>query len=268
MEESQLNIKMCLIQIFENKPVNSLDAAPMLYSKNEAFSDFDVSELIRTTIPFVKGCHAFEKDPRSCLAYFTQYLDDYFSLGRREDDDTAGRTLHQIYRHICENKHMREEKMFIHKILSEFQCAAIDWADKERVLEILKYCAAKSLKTISWIDNGNSKETAKRPATSMYRVESDGKVTDINIRQAIKPSMDRREDLLKRRIAPTMSLDDYADLVLDEMSKREASKADKTVLEEQMFSEESEDKRNKEKIKKADLKEDRRCNHGNTFKNG
>lgn len=152
----------------------------------------------------------------------------------------------------------RKEKIFVHKVISNFNPSTIDWDDKDNLIGILKYCVGLSIqlyfglikeeKLVNIEDKNNLK-------TKTFVIRQCGHTGDIfipdTINKMVNSELHKRSDLLKRRINPQMTLDEYAKLIMDDMKKTEEYK--KAIEEIEISSEETQREKDISKDDQNDL---------------
>lgn len=124
----------------------------------------------------------------------------------------------RTYESICNNVYSRSDMVYLMEKVKSFRFDFIDWEDREFLIEMIKYTFYRSLLMLRSVSNREGVEKCKdgahsaEPRMQAYVLAPCGH---------INPIYNERKELLSRRLKPTMSLDDYARTVLDDMKKKE-----------------------------------------------
>lgn len=154
----------------------------------------------------------------------------------------------------------REDKIRIYNLKQSFTFDYIDWEDREWLVRLLEYFYIKSLETLRFLklephsgssglsSSGLSSSGLSSSGISSRKIEI-RKINSINstgIEDSTntKDSKDlsrlvygdvsfRRSDLLRRRINPKYSLEEFGDLLVERLKKQSVAAQEKVVEEEE-----------------------------------
>lgn len=127
----------------------------------------------------------------------------------------------RAHENICNNIYCRPDRVYLMEKVRSFKFDFIDWDDREFLIEMIKYTFYRSLLMLRSIANKEDIEKCESrnqytdPCMQAYTLAPCGHVN---------PIYSERKELLSRRVKPTMSLDDYAKVVLENMKQREESR--------------------------------------------
>lgn len=156
----------------------------------------------------------------------------------------------------------RNEKINNKKFCMEFLKNEIDFDDLERIFKFLCVLANEELNFILHEEEivSHSKNNSNSDTNNFLDTNN----STNNFVKAIQIDQKGRKDLLVQRIQPTLSLDEYAEMVLKNMKKREEKEKDAEYQEKVMSDLEMYDKEIEE-LKKMDEFKDEMV-RGNTYR--
>lgn len=228
-------LKMTLLKVFRNEKLSPKDLELLenhVVEQGVTLEDIPTEELLGVTISFVKAFGGSKADVDS---YASRVLD--LNVFEREEycvpsemgifapgslAREAGRTPYnfdprRVHESILNRAYNRSDMIYLVGKVRSFRFDFVDWSDREFLVEIIKYTFYRSLLMLRSITNEESLEQCngsyqETPQMQAYVLASCGH---------INPVYDERRKMLRRRIEPVMSLDDYAKTILKDMKKRE-----------------------------------------------
>lgn len=274
MENKIKKIKIAILQIFSEsqyETVESEDAyqeAVQQALDSSTFNELDGDELLAFTIPFISGMN--RNNSQDLLSFIHLTIGIFDSGNQRISDDSlnppesfysanlAGMKIIQesnkinefsalkVLKDIKNGLLRREDKIFMAGKIKEFNFQFIDWENKEVIKDLLEICLYKALLTAkSLMCEENIKQSAaSRQENSSGIEEATPSTRAFTLMPCghLNPVQNIRKDLLKRRINPNMTMDEYADSVMEEVKERDKIKPQERKKDLEYFRKGDEDK--------------------------
>lgn len=227
--------KMALLKVFRNERLSPKDLELLENHELEQgvrLEDVPTEELLGVTTSFVKAWGGSKAD---IDCYVNRVLDldvfeqeehyDAQSMGTLCPDSLAreaGRAAYRfdprrVYESILCHEHSRSDMVYLMGRVRSFRFDLIDWEDRETLVEVIKYTFYRSLLRLRSIGN----EERLKPCNDDHRDVPKMQAYVLSSCGHMNPVYDERRAMLRRRVEPTMSLDEYANMVLDDMKQRE-----------------------------------------------
>lgn len=243
---NKMSIKDLIISILEGREVRIVDVVqPMEQrSQNESLYEIPTTDLLNYTIPYIKGVVSDRSDAKErALELFGEYCEDCEYLNLVDKDVVR----------ICKESirlFNRDSRIALAKRLNNLRFDYVDWEDREWIIGLVEHFYIKAMRSIEYL----KKEMALAQGKNRDRaVESNG-IECIRI-----DTKGRRENILISRIEPTVTLEEFADKLMANMSE---TKINASSLEEESSSE----KYSREELMKKDEENDsKNINRGNTL---
>ncbi|ELA42311.1 uncharacterized protein VICG_00711 [Vittaforma corneae ATCC 50505] len=257
-------LKRLLTKIFKNEKISMFETQELLKDDMESnmgleiessmlFNDLNREDAVYLTMPFISGLL------NSDMHKLAKYVEGIIQLDVFETKDSGNFELSEmetpgmkysvtsdaycfnpqrVYTDILSGKLARNDKIHIHNRIMNFRFDHIDWEDKDFLKEMMKFCFYKALLLIRTLINedsihklsDNPPEENATP-TQIYKLMPCGHLNPIEL---------KRRDLLKRRLDPTQTLDEYVESLLKLQSKISTRSNDRSLDNDKHFEEGSE----------------------------
>lgn len=302
-------LKHSLVKLFKNEPVDALHVEFPSLSKNERIEDVQTSELVPLLAPFVEAYRLLETDPGECKANLVCFIDGILALGINDAPQHAleknapmllndggslfdrhttsipgevANSLSEIWNNAKNGRYNRGDKIRLQKEIREFRYDFIDWEDREYLLGMLRYALCRSIQMYNWLENeervkaaaDEKDEFGAEKQTNAYKVWQCGHTTSLRVAASTGYAEEsvRRSDVLRRSNNPTMTLEEYGDMVLADMQSREAKALNSKSAAEEGIEEYDDDRKEEDSRRKAirndSINDEKRSNLGNIKKMG
>lgn len=254
-EKNLILIKRALIQIFNKVAVDEID-----------FESLKTTEDTLTMfVPFIQGVYYEFSDRDTAVSYLKSFIstirerfglivDEYtdFSPAQCESFEEDLTKLLQIYEKATE-KLERQDILFLHKNIANFKhIEYIDWENKETIEDIIKYAVSKTIFLLySKAREDKIEDIHRKVETKAFLLKSCGHKEAIslnsNLNKLVSSEEIKRAEFLKRRIEPTLGLDEYANMIMAAMKQKEIEKIEKqeNIFDENEFKNEEEERQKK-----------------------
>lgn len=228
MDPTNEAVKQAIAAILAGKQPQFVEAPSLIFSKNETLSDYSTEILPTLLAPFTNAIHFMNSDIGKAKESCTQFLEEMLLL------DVVNRrdTLSEIYFRVANGSRTRNDRLYLKAAISHAFPRRIEWSDRENIARVMRYAFCKCLEVLAWIvaeerlqhtqNTSHIEDSIPEYPTQAYQVDRSGRVREMHViprkdnnfeqiakRQWAVP----RSSLLRRRINPTMSLDEYANMV-------------------------------------------------------
>lgn len=266
-ETEGARVRAAVLQILGGGSAGLVGCGPFIFSKNEDVSDISTADLILLAVPFVNACHFLDADEKKVQELLKSFANDCVALGVVDVDCAA------LWRRVLCGTSDRADRVSVYRATRGFLLGTANWGDREWVLGLLRHVFFRCLgmfgvatKEARFLDSPRpSAPRAAHPARppSVYRIGSCGHKIPIALGRgsapAVPPGLLGRSDILRRGSGPTMTLDEYADIVVANMKKTENQR-----LETLADKEESPETPRSKLLLEDEVNDQKRCNLGNT----
>lgn len=243
-------IKEELARIFESKKTKTdekLDLEDELeIETGMRIVELDREDLIRLTIPFIKGITRNSKD------YLIKFIRNILELKIEETAENiekdpvlkqligykcskSSESYRSIFDGILEGKIGRSSKIKLNETVRKLDFRYIDWEDKDFLHSMVEACLCKALLLLRSMINED--EIAKRDDNNENDEieENNTKVKVVKLMDCghLNPVELTRKDILKRRINPTKTLDEYVEWLQANTKKETKQVSKEKTIEEQ-----------------------------------
>lgn len=218
-----------LLRVFQSQAINEplLQQPHLELEEGISLDDLDSNVLLQLTIPFIIGVSKNNKEELISFIRTVLKLDiDSESMVKSEEapfslkhafvintnsiTDTVG--YKRIFEDILEGKLTRENKIRIGSIAKFTLPSYIEWECKSFMKNMIEACLCIALLQLRSILNEEEILERKRTERTVFNIEEKEAGPQIyNVLKCghLKPVETSRKDLLKRRITPTKTIDEY-----------------------------------------------------------
>lgn len=276
-------MRRSLLKIFKNEKIELVAGDPPEVSKNECFLEIETPEVLGLCVPFARAYFYENIDTSLCKENLVAFMEGIVGLGLVEDSGKDSpfeypelvssipscramlwdsgqpekKSLLGIMKNTLNGIYDRSDRIYLFGRVRDFRWEYIDWEDREFSTQMIEYLFCRSLLMFRSTSNEHSMRAvpddgkAQVPRMSAWRMQPCGHLNELYREDP------ERAELLRRRLAPGMTLSEYADFVTMDLRRRERQK---TAVREDGDSEEELRSRRKE----DDLNDSRRNFRGNT----
>lgn len=258
-------LKIRLIDAFSGRVVETSGSPAILSPDYEALAQsdrLDIPDLIRLMTSFVEGYSHLNNNIQMAKNSFNAFINRIFRSDIIEQPvdkpacplaDTAvpssfwkthsrlsvtdqDLSLHSIWKRIKQGRYSRDDKIALFGVIQSFDVRYIDWDDRDQIVSMVKYALSKAMILYNGLVSeellqklGIEPPESASQTTRVYKIGRGGLVKSVPER-GVKPAAEyQREDILRSRNRPAMTLTEFADFVLSN-TKRQAGTA--AALEE------------------------------------
>ncbi|KAI4291081.1 hypothetical protein PAPHI01_0381 [Pancytospora philotis] len=275
-EDRITQLRLEILAFCASRRVEVCDFPPLVYSMYERIFDHPIEDWIRVAVPLLQAYCLERSDPAAALDSLKQFMTDAIELRAIEKE------LFQIYRRLKFDKHDRADTRIINRYIKGFRCEYTDWENQFWLLELISYLFCRAMQMYTHLSREEAVQWLHRTApdaptpdarpTEYFKIEPCLHKRPFSLKYGgvlgLAPTeLIERPELLKRTGGPTMSLDEYADKVVDQMRKLENERAAQTELSD-VESAETDSAERAALIAQDEVNDQKRCNLGNTYKQG
>jgi hypothetical protein len=270
-KDPKRKLKKCLLKILSSSSLNLIEIENLNSSKiHSDIDEISTKDLLLFTIPFVIGVYKNSKE--EILKYIEIIEETRLFEDRERNNDEflekahanqnnsqkqvatdsdlnnlnsfeSGFLMKNLIKESPEYKFNslkvinevksgilnREDKIYMYNRIKEFKIDFIDWGDREYIENLLRICFYKAV--IHYRSIITEQQVLKK-AESIEEAQKAPTAFTMMPCGHLNPLKDVRKELLKRRINPTMTLDEYADSLMEKMNRIEnEEKKDKSIEE-------------------------------------
>lgn len=180
-------IKESIAQFLQTGETIPIQISDDFFSYNENIDEFTTNNLLYLTAYFING-YKKENDHLKQFINIVKHFNIVFT------------EILKIHEKLNEtNEYERNDKLFLYNYKKEFKNTRIDFEDREYVMKLINYFFILSFEELFMVN---------------YEME-----IKKYVKKDIQKTADVKRPLLVRRIKPTMSLDDYADMIMKHVEK-------------------------------------------------
>ncbi|KAF7684038.1 hypothetical protein TCON_0759 [Astathelohania contejeani] len=233
-----MEIRLVIKKILNNEKLGTIELTSKdKYSYNESLEEFNPSQLLYMAVPYIQAYILKDEMKEKASEYYTQYCDECEIMGLVKD------SLRKT------GLDDRDTKLAILAYKRTFENSTHEWEDRGWVLGLLRYFYYIAIENIRFLKAEIEFEKMERKYEEKIK-----EIVCIRVDER-----GERKKLLVDRNKPTMSLDEYADMVMK-------AKGMMNTIEDDIPLEEEIEPSREELIAMDELKEEK--GKGNTIGRG